>query len=233
MYPKPKREPFALWLGAPQQGDDRAHGAAGHRLAAGLATVARARGMDQDPEGPRRRTRPRPEGDRDRAAILGDDRKTPEEAERRYMASGLVHHRKSLAYTGRDLSKQIVANLVGSPDLIREKVAGLKAIGVDHACAPDDPGRFDGRVRRSSGMVRPRRSSHEAARLAHRPRHRARDKSRGGESGAPRLDRARQGRVARLASVRAGFAENGFGRRDGTMSSKSFRPTATISAFPL
>ena len=51
------------------------------------------------------------------------------------MASGLVAHRKSLAYTGRDLSKQIVANLVGSPDLIREKVAGLAAIGVDHACA--------------------------------------------------------------------------------------------------
>jgi alkanesulfonate monooxygenase SsuD/methylene tetrahydromethanopterin reductase-like flavin-dependent oxidoreductase (luciferase family) len=61
--------------------------------------------------------------------------KTAEEAERRYMESGLVAHRKSLAYTGRDLSKQVVANLVGSPDLIREKVAGLKAIGVDHACA--------------------------------------------------------------------------------------------------
>src|SRR5262249_378207 len=61
--------------------------------------------------------------------------KTPEEAEKRYMASGLVEHRKSLAYTGRDLSKQVVANLVGSPDLIREKVAGLGAMGVDHACA--------------------------------------------------------------------------------------------------
>ena len=48
-----------------------------------------------------------------------------EEAERRYMASGLVAHRKSLAYTGRDLSKQVTANLVGSPDLIREKVADL------------------------------------------------------------------------------------------------------------
>jgi hypothetical protein len=51
------------------------------------------------------------------------------------MASGLVAHRKSLAYTGRDLTKQVVANLVGSPDLIREKVAGLAKIGVDHACA--------------------------------------------------------------------------------------------------
>jgi alkanesulfonate monooxygenase SsuD/methylene tetrahydromethanopterin reductase-like flavin-dependent oxidoreductase (luciferase family) len=53
--------------------------------------------------------------------------KMPEEAEKRYMASGLVAHRKSLAYTGRDLSRQAVANLVGSPDLIREKVEGLKA----------------------------------------------------------------------------------------------------------
>jgi len=61
--------------------------------------------------------------------------KTAEEAEKRYMASGLVAHRTSLAYTGRDLSKQVVANLVGSPDLIREKVEGLRKMGVDHACA--------------------------------------------------------------------------------------------------
>ena len=29
----------------------------------------------------------------------------------------------------------MTANLVGSPDLLREKVAGLASIGVDHACA--------------------------------------------------------------------------------------------------
>ena len=57
-----------------QQGDHRAHGAPRHRLAAGLAAVARARRVDQDPEGPRRRARPRSEGDRDRAAVLGDHR---------------------------------------------------------------------------------------------------------------------------------------------------------------
>jgi hypothetical protein len=28
-----------------------------------------------------------------------------------------------------------VANLVGSPDLILEKIDGLRKIGVDHACA--------------------------------------------------------------------------------------------------
>ena len=59
---------------------------------------------------------------------------TPEEAEARYMESGLVAHRKSLAYTGRDLSKQVVANLVGSPELILEKVAALEKLGVDHCC---------------------------------------------------------------------------------------------------
>jgi len=46
---------------------------------------------------------------------------TPEEAEARFMESGLVAHRKSLAYTGRDLSRQAVANLVGSPELILRK----------------------------------------------------------------------------------------------------------------
>ncbi|MET0220083.1 MAG: TIGR03619 family F420-dependent LLM class oxidoreductase, partial [Tardiphaga sp.] len=61
--------------------------------------------------------------------------KTLEEAEKRYMASGLVAHRVSLAYTGRDLSHQVTANLVGSPDVILEKIDKLRAIGVDHCSA--------------------------------------------------------------------------------------------------
>jgi probable F420-dependent oxidoreductase len=61
--------------------------------------------------------------------------KTLEAAEQRYMASGLVAHRRSLAYTGRDLSHQVVANLVGSPEIILEKIDKLRAIGVDHCCA--------------------------------------------------------------------------------------------------
>lgn len=135
MYPKPKRNPFALWIG-------------GHNMEA-VERAARV-GTGWLPG-----WRPWPELEerikqlKERAAALGRDpseieiapefsvtiAKTAEEAERRYMASGLVAHRKSLAYTGRDLSKQVVANLVGSPDLIREKVEGLKKIGVDHACA--------------------------------------------------------------------------------------------------
>jgi alkanesulfonate monooxygenase SsuD/methylene tetrahydromethanopterin reductase-like flavin-dependent oxidoreductase (luciferase family) len=61
--------------------------------------------------------------------------KTMEEAEKRHMESGLVAHRLSLAYTGRDLSHQVTANLVGSPDVILEKIDKLKSIGVDHCSA--------------------------------------------------------------------------------------------------
>jgi probable F420-dependent oxidoreductase len=61
--------------------------------------------------------------------------KTLEAAERRYMATGLVAHRQSLAYTGRDLSHQVLANLVGSPDILLEKIDTLRQIGVDHCCA--------------------------------------------------------------------------------------------------
>lgn len=61
--------------------------------------------------------------------------KTMEEAEARYMASGLVAHRVSLSYTGRDLTRQVDANLVGTPEIIREKVARLAEIGIDHCCA--------------------------------------------------------------------------------------------------
>jgi len=60
---------------------------------------------------------------------------TLEAAEKRYMESGLVAHRLSLAYTGRDLSHQVVANLVGSPDVILQKIDKLGAIGVDHCSA--------------------------------------------------------------------------------------------------
>jgi probable F420-dependent oxidoreductase len=134
MFPKPRQEPFPLFIG-------------GHNL----ENVERAARCGQ---GWLPGWRPWPElAERiallkRRAAELGRDPadieiapqfsvtvgKTAEAAERRYMDSGLVAHRKSLAYTGRDLSKQVVANLVGSPDLIREKIAGLAAIGVDHAC---------------------------------------------------------------------------------------------------
>jgi alkanesulfonate monooxygenase SsuD/methylene tetrahydromethanopterin reductase-like flavin-dependent oxidoreductase (luciferase family) len=135
LYPKPRQQPFPLWVG-------------GHNLEA----VERAARWGQGwlpGWRPVEELRERIDRLRERVAALGRDpaaieiapqfsvtvARTMEEAERRYMASGLVAHRRSLAYTGRDLSRQVEANLVGSPDVIREKVARLAAIGVDHCCA--------------------------------------------------------------------------------------------------
>ncbi|MFM8556942.1 MAG: hypothetical protein ACKODG_12320, partial [Betaproteobacteria bacterium] len=53
----------------------------------------------------------------------------------RYMASRLVAHRKSLAYTGRDLSQQVTCNLIGSPETVAAKLQALAEMGVDHCCA--------------------------------------------------------------------------------------------------
>jgi alkanesulfonate monooxygenase SsuD/methylene tetrahydromethanopterin reductase-like flavin-dependent oxidoreductase (luciferase family) len=61
--------------------------------------------------------------------------KTDEAAEQTYMQSGLVAHRKSLAYTGRDPVHQVTANLVGSPQSIIDKIHRLKEMGVDHCSA--------------------------------------------------------------------------------------------------
>lgn len=61
--------------------------------------------------------------------------RTREDAERLYWDSDLVRHRASLAYTGRDLSRQADANLVGTADDICERIDRLAEIGVDHCCA--------------------------------------------------------------------------------------------------
>jgi probable F420-dependent oxidoreductase len=61
--------------------------------------------------------------------------KTDEEAVATYMKSGLVHHRVSLAYTGRDPKHQVTANLVGSPASVIEKIHTLRDMGVDHCAA--------------------------------------------------------------------------------------------------
>lgn len=135
MFPKSRAQPFPLYVG-------------GHNVEA----VERAASYGQ---GWLPGWRPLPEMEeriarlKARAAELGRDPddieiapqfsvtvgKTLEAAEKRYMESGLVAHRVSLSYTGRDLSHQVVANLVGSPDVILEKIDRLRAIGVDHCSA--------------------------------------------------------------------------------------------------
>ncbi len=135
MFPKPKQGPYPLYIG-------------GHNMAA----VERAAQLGH---GWLSGWRPLTELEeririlKDRTAELGRPRdaveiapqfsmllaKTDEEAEAKYMASGLVAHRQSLAYTGRDLSHQVIANLVGSPDTVIEKIEMLRSIGVDHCSA--------------------------------------------------------------------------------------------------
>lgn len=135
LFPKSRRQPFALYVGG--------HNMEALRRAAqyGSGWIPAWRPLHEMEE--------RIKTLKDMAAGFGRDPatieiapqfsvtigKTMEAAEERHMASGLVAHRKSLAYTGRDLSHQVKANLVGSPEVILEKIAKLKSIGVDHCSA--------------------------------------------------------------------------------------------------
>lgn len=135
LFPKPRQAPFPIYIG-------------GHNLEA-VERAARWGSGWLPGWRPFEELRERIERLRERAAELGRDPlaieiapqfsvtvgTTLEEAAKRYMASGLVAHRKSLAYTGRDLTRQVESNLVGSPDVILEKVARLEAIGVQHCSA--------------------------------------------------------------------------------------------------
>jgi len=60
---------------------------------------------------------------------------TNEEATKRYLESGMVQHRQSLAYTGRDPDLAMDNNLIGSPEVVVGKLERLARAGVDHlAC---------------------------------------------------------------------------------------------------
>lgn len=61
--------------------------------------------------------------------------RTQEEAEERYANSAMVSHRVSLAYTGRDPGLALRNNLIGSPEVILEKLEELHSFGVDHLAA--------------------------------------------------------------------------------------------------
>ncbi|MFS8515018.1 MAG: TIGR03619 family F420-dependent LLM class oxidoreductase, partial [Planifilum fulgidum] len=134
-FPKPRQRPFPILVG-------------GHQL----ATIDRAVRMG---EGWIPGWRPFNElGDwirrlREQAAAAGRDPSTlivapqfsalvaptHEEAVRRYRNSGMVQHRKSLAHTGRDPDLAMENNLIGSPEVILEKLEILYEFGVDHlAC---------------------------------------------------------------------------------------------------
>ena len=135
MAPKPKQDPFPLYLG-------------GHNL----QSVERAAKYGQGwlpGWRPFHEIKERIELLRNKAEELGRNPsdievapqfslllgRTQEEAEATYMNSGLVAHRVSLAYTGRDPKYQVSANLVGSPQTVIDKIGKLKEMGVDHCAA--------------------------------------------------------------------------------------------------
>jgi len=135
MFPKSRAQPFPLYIG-------------GHNLEAVERAARYGQGWLPGWR-PLKEMEERIAGLKTRAAELGRNPseieiapqfsvtvgRTMEEAEKRYMESGLVAHRVSLSYTGRDLSHQVTANLVGSPDVILEKIETLRKIGVDHCSA--------------------------------------------------------------------------------------------------
>ena len=61
--------------------------------------------------------------------------RTQEEAIKNYEQSGMVSHRVSLAYTGRDPALAMENNLVGCPQNLLEKVERLESFGVNHLSA--------------------------------------------------------------------------------------------------
>jgi probable F420-dependent oxidoreductase len=61
--------------------------------------------------------------------------RTHEEAIKKYTQTGMVHHRASLAYTGRDPALAMENNLIGSPEDLLEKIERLQAYGVNHLSA--------------------------------------------------------------------------------------------------
>ena len=135
MFPKPKQDPFPLYIG-------------GHNLKAVERAAAIGRGWLPGWR-PLHEIEARIGTLREHAAAAGRDPKeieiapqfsllvgkTREAAEKTYMQSGLVAHRVSLAHTGRDPVHQVTANLVGSPQSIIDKIHRLEAMGVDHCAA--------------------------------------------------------------------------------------------------
>ncbi|MSQ54750.1 MAG: LLM class flavin-dependent oxidoreductase [Betaproteobacteria bacterium] len=135
MFPKARRQPFPLWVGghnieaverAARVGEGWLPGWRPWNELAERIQLLRLRAGEHGRDPKQVEVAPQ------FSVTLG---KTPEAAEQRYMASGLVAHRKSLAYTGRDLGQQVTANLVGSPAMVIDKVGKLAEIGVQHCCA--------------------------------------------------------------------------------------------------
>jgi probable F420-dependent oxidoreductase len=135
LHPKPLRHPFPLLVGGHQlRAIDRA-------VALGQGWIPGWRPFEELEEWIAILRAKAEESGRDpdsmivapqMTCLLG---RTQEEVEQRYLSSGMVQHRLSLAYTGRDPTLAMANNLVGTPESVLEKIELLDRIGVNHlAC---------------------------------------------------------------------------------------------------
>jgi probable F420-dependent oxidoreductase len=83
--------------------------------------------------------------------------RTQEEAESRYLQSGVVRHRLSMGHSKEKILRAVQFNLIGCPENVLEKVASLEEIGVDHLAslsfAVDSVGEFSEQVHSFAEMV--------------------------------------------------------------------------------
>ena len=135
MMPKPKQDPFPLYIGGHSLGAVERAARWGQGWLSGWRPFAE---LEERIRLLKRRAAEH--GRADDAVEIAPQfsmllARTDAEAEAKYMASGLVAHRLSLNYTGRNLDHQVTANLVGSPATVIEKIAKLREMGVDHCSA--------------------------------------------------------------------------------------------------
>ena len=135
LLPKPRQEPFPILVGGHQaKGIERA-------IRLGQGWLPGWRPFPELREWIGRLRDAAAEAGRDPASLIVAPQlscvvgRTQEEAERLYAESPMVRHRVSLAYTGRDPTLAMRHNLIGSPDVILEKLEELQSFGVDHLAA--------------------------------------------------------------------------------------------------
>ncbi len=135
MDPKPAQQPFPILIGGHQQrGLDRV-------VKYGQGWVPGWRPFDELKEWIAKLRNKAAEVGRDPASLIVAPQfsalvaRTQEEAKARYQKSAMVQHRVSLAYTGRDPKLAQTNNLIGSPEVVLEKLEQLRGYGADHLAA--------------------------------------------------------------------------------------------------
>ena len=135
LHPKPAQQPFPILVGGHQQrGLERV-------IRFGQGWIPGWRPFEELKEWIALLRQKAAQAGRDPASIIVAPQfsalvaRTQEEAEARYLNSAMVQHRISLAYTGRDPGLALENNLIGSPEVVLEKLDRLRQYGADHLAA--------------------------------------------------------------------------------------------------